>query len=177
MTKSQKTELLIVGKLGSSYGVKGWLRINSFTQNKEDIFNYKNWFIQKNGQFIETKVTDWKKQGDSLLAKLENLNSLEEAKLYVNCQIYIKTSDLPELEDEYYWIDLIGCTVYNKDNYKLGKVKQILETGSNDVLVLKAPIDDKYDLKERLIPFIPDQFILNVDVNKKEIFVDWDPEF
>lgn len=80
-------------------------------------------------------------------------------------------------EDEFYWRDLIGCEVVNTKGYKMGKVDQIVETGSNDVLLVKANAKDGFGKTERMIPFVTEQFILEVNLAEKQILVDWDPDF
>jgi 16S rRNA processing protein RimM len=81
------------------------------------------------------------------------------------------------LEDDFYWRDLIGCQVKTDKGYDLGIVTEIMETGSNDVLVVKANSNDAFGQKERLIPFIEQQVISNVDITSKLITVNWQPDF
>ena len=91
--------------------------------------------------------------------------------------IYIDAKDLPKLEDgEFYWSQLEGLKVITKEGVLLGKVSQLMETGANDVLVVRG-CEGSYDREERLIPYVPDQFVLNIDLDKQEMVVDWDPDF
>lgn len=95
-----------------------------------------------------------------------------------NCEIIVDSAQLPVLEgNEYYWKDLIGCQVITIKGYSLGYVQDLMETGSNDVLVIKANLKDAFGIKERLIPFLDEQVIKNVDLTTKTIEVDWDPGF
>ncbi|MFC6276800.1 ribosome maturation factor RimM [Psittacicella hinzii] len=173
---AKKEKLLTVGKLGSTYGYKGWIRVNSYTEQATNIFNYPNWLVNLNGNMTPVTVEDWKVHANHLVCKLDCLHTLEEAKAFNNLYVYVKNEDLPELEGEYYWKDLIGCKVVNQEEYELGTVKQILETGANDVLELTAPLNDQYGRKDRLVPFV-DQYLVKVDIQNKLIVVDWDPEF
>lgn len=98
--------------------------------------------------------------------------------MLTNCEIAILPEQMDALpEDEFYWRDLIGCEVVNTTGYNMGIVDQIVETGSNDVLLVKANAKDSFGKVERMIPFVPEQFIKTVDVQGKQILVDWDPDF
>ncbi len=102
----------------------------------------------------------------------------EDAHLLTNFEIAIDPTSLPELsEDEFYWRELFGMQVVTTKGYHLGEVSDILETGSNDVLVVKANIKDAFGQKERLIPFLEEQVIKQVDREAQRIEVDWDPGF
>ena len=102
----------------------------------------------------------------------------EEAQLLTNFEIAIDPAVLPELpEDEFYWRDLIGMQVVTDNGYDLGTVSDMLETGSNDVLVVKANLKDAFGQKERLIPFLEEQVIKLIDREAQRIEVDWDPGF
>ncbi|KAA1461413.1 ribosome maturation factor RimM, partial [Enterobacter hormaechei] len=88
------------------------------------------------------------------------------------------SEQLPELDTgDYYWKDLIGCQVISTAGYNLGTVNDMMETGSNDVMVVKANLKDAFGVKERLIPFLDGQVIKKVDLATKTIEVDWDPGF
>ena len=95
-----------------------------------------------------------------------------------NCEITVDSAQLPQLDDgDYYWKDLMGLQVVNVDGYEMGKVIDMMETGSNDVLVVKANLKDAFGVKERLIPFLDEQVIKKVDLATGVIEVDWDPGF
>lgn len=169
---------IIVGTFGATYGVKGWLRINSFTESMEGIFDYQPWLIYQHNIWREVKVVDWRLHGKSYVVLLEGLSQREEAQAFVNCEIAIFPEQLVELpSDEYYWRELMKCEVVNHQGYHMGKVTEVLETGSNDVLRVKANKKDAFGKQERLIPFIEDHFILDVDIAAKTIKVNWEPDF
>ena len=175
---SSASENLIVGKIGAPYGVKGWVKINSFTQNADSIFDYAPWTLilgQSTNQSI--KVDQWRYHGKSLVAKLEGVDDRNGAELVKNAEISILTSQLPELEHDFYWKDLIGMQVVTNKGYDMGVIKDMFETGANDVMLVKAKINDAFGQKERLLPFLHDQVVLNVDKQAKSITVDWDPGF
>lgn len=178
MKKSKPENALVVGRLGSSYGIRGWLRIFSFTEEPESIFDYQPWFIERAGQWETLEIESWKYHNNDLIVKLAGYDEREKSATLTNCNILVESTLLPELEDgEYYWKDLMGCQVITTKGYDLGKVIELMETGSNDVLVVKANIKDAFGAKERLIPYLDDQFIKRIDLKTKQIEVDWDPSF
>jgi len=175
---SSKQEPVVLGKLGSSYGIKGWLKITTYTDSVDGIFDYSPWLIKEQGEWREVKVTQWRYQGKAVVAALEGVDNREQAQMLTNCEIAVPAEMIKDLpKDEFYWKDLIGCEVVNTKGYNMGKVQQIVETGSNDVLLVKANAKDGFGKVERLIPFVTEQFIVSVDLTAKQIIVDWDPDF
>ncbi|MDR9827225.1 ribosome maturation factor RimM [Vibrio sp. FNV 38] len=177
-TMSEQNEKIIVGKFGATYGIRGWLKVFSFTDESENIFDYSPWFINQKGEWVECKVESWKRHNKAMVVKLEGLDVREDAHLLTNFEIAIDPAVLPELsEEEFYWRELFGMQVVTTKGYDLGVVADILETGSNDVLVVKANLKDAFGQKERLIPFLEEQVIIKVDRKAQRIEVDWDPGF
>ena len=175
---SSASDTIIVGKIGAPYGVKGWVKINSFTQVTTDIFGYAPWQLNGNGcNNQEIKIDQWRQQGKNLVAKLVGIETRDDAEQIKNAEISVPTSVLPELDDDFYWKDLIGMQVVTDKGYDLGTVKDMFETGANDVMLVKAKNNDAFGQKERLLPFLHDQVVLNVDKQAKSITVDWDPGF
>jgi len=175
---SSNQQPVVLGKLGSSHGIKGWLKITAYTDSVEGIFDYSPWLIFDQGQWREVKVNQWRPQGKAVIAELEGVTTREQAQMLTNCEIAILPEQMKELaDDEFYHRDLIGCEVTNSNGYNMGVVDQIVETGSNDVLFVKANAKDAFGKAERMIPFVPEQFILKVDLQGKQILVDWDPDF
>ncbi|MFM2483200.1 ribosome maturation factor RimM [Celerinatantimonas sp. YJH-8] len=171
-------EVVIVGRLGAVYGIKGWLKINSFTEEAEAIFDYPHWLVGQDGQWREVEMTDWRRHNSSLIAKLKGYDIREQSQALTGQDIAVLAADLPELaDDEFYWRDLLGMRVVNRQNYDLGQVIDLMETGSNDVLVVQANLKDAFGKKERLIPFIESQMIDQIDREAQVITVDWDPGF
>jgi 16S rRNA processing protein RimM len=169
---------LVLGKLGAVYGIKGWLKIHSFTEDPEAIFDYSPWSLNLGGKLQTVSVTEWRRHNNGLIAKFDGVNDRDQAQAYVSAEVTVDSDSLPDLpEGEFYWKDLIGMSVVTNKGYDLGAVSDMMETGSNDVLVVKANTKDAFGKKERLIPFIEDQVIINVDVELKQIEVDWDPGF
>ncbi|MDN3680355.1 ribosome maturation factor RimM [Vibrio tapetis subsp. quintayensis] len=177
-TMSEQNEKIVMGKFGATYGIRGWLKVISYTDNAENIFDYSPWYLNQKGKWVEYKVESWKRHGQGYVCKLEGLEVREEAQLLTNFEIAVNPASLPELsEDEFYWRELFGMQVVTTKGYSLGEVTDLLETGSNDVLVVKANLKDAFGQKERLIPYLEEQVIKNVDREARRIEVDWDPGF
>lgn len=167
----------IMGKVTSVYGVKGWVKVFSYTQPKENLLKYKTWSLRKNGRDLVVKVLSCKVHGNGLVAQIEGYGDRDQAKTLTDSFITISVDELPALEgDDYYWHQLEGLTVVTVAGDLLGTVHHLMETGSNDVLVVRK-CSGSLDSKERLIPYLPDQVVTSVDLGKQEITVDWDPEF
>ena len=167
----------IVGKLGSTYGIRGWLRIYSSTEQAESIFNYQPWFLNIKGQWQAVELESWRYHSHDLIVKLKNIDDRDVAQTLTNVEIGVSADNFPELEEGYYWHDLIGCNVINLDGYAMGVVTEMMETGSNDVLVVRANSKDAFGKQERLIPFLYQQVVKRVDLTTKTIEVDWDVGF
>lgn len=154
------------------FGVKGWVKVYSFTDPRENILQYSPWILQKNSKTQEVKLLGGRRQGNLVIAELQGISDRDLAAELMGADILIRKQQLPKASDgEYYWADLIGLEVRNQEGCKLGKVDHLLETGANDVLVV---VDG--DL-ERLIPFLQQSTILKIDLDDGLIIVDWDPDF
>ncbi len=126
----------------------------------ESISDYQPWFIQKAGQWQQVQLESWKHHNQDMIIKLKGVDDRDAANLLTNCEIVVDSSQLPQLEEgDYYWKDLMGCQVVTTEGYDLGKVVDMMETGSNDVLVIKANLKDAFGIKERLVPFLDGQVI------------------
>mgnify|MGYP002629144287 FL=1 len=165
------SEFVVMGKVVGSHGIKGWLKIQPFTEETETLSGFPVWFISKDEKtWDEFKVEESTIQGRTVLSKIERINDRNEADRLRGYLIAIRKNDLPVLnKGEYYWSDLIGLEVKNEVGFSFGVVDAIMETGSNDVLVLKGE-------KDTLIPYL-DNVILKIDLDKKAILVDWEENF
>jgi 16S rRNA processing protein RimM len=174
---SVKDKSAVMGKITSVYGVKGWVKVISYAQEKENLCNFNNWVLDNSGVISTVKVKSCKSHGGGLVAQLEGCDDRELAKQYCGSLVTIPQSELPDLEiGEYYWHQLEGMNVITTESVLLGKVSHLIETGSNDVLIVKK-CKDSLDGKERLIPYLPDQVVQSVDLDSNVIKVDWDPDF
>jgi 16S rRNA processing protein RimM len=163
-------DLICVGHILGSQGIKGWVRVFSSTSPRENIVKYSPWLIEQGGVLKETAVQG-RLQGKNVVARLEGIADRNQADELTGCQIFINPEQLPGLEaGEYYWSDLIGLTVETLQGESLGKVASMMETGADDVMVLKGE-------RERLIPFVMDQIVMEVDLDSRRLVVDWSPDY
>ena len=169
---------ITLGKVGAVYGIKGWLKIHSFTDEPEAILDYFPWSLKLGNNTRTVDITDWRKHNKGLIVKVGGIDDRDNAQALVGSEILINESILPELsQGDYYWRDLIGMAVVTTKGYDLGVVSDMLETGANDVLVVKANLNDGFSKKERLIPYLLEQVVESVSIENKQICVDWDPGF
>jgi len=165
---------IIVGCFGKPFGIKGWLHVNSFTAPKENILGYLPWQIQQREGWQTLSITESRPHGDEIVVHIEGYDTPEDAKALTQKGITIQREQLPALEeDEYYWSDLEGLAVKTVQGELLGEVDYLIESGSNDIFVVKNQ-DEK---KERLIPYIPNDVVIQINMKRREIIVDWDPDF
>lgn len=161
---------MTVGEIAGVYGVRGWLRIRSFTDPPENILNYRPWQIEDSEGWTERAVVEGRRHGRGLIARFEGIGDRDSAALLVGRTLAVSRSQLPESGDDYYWADLEGLEVVNLEGMALGKVDYLIETGANDVLVVRGE-------RERLIPYLPDRVIKHVDLAAGRMTVDWDADF
>ncbi len=167
---------LIVGRISGVYGIKGWVRIHSFTEPADNLFGYRDWKIRRRDGWETIDIDDGREHGKGLIAHIVGVDDRNAAELLKGCDIAVPRELLPALEqDQYYWHQLEGLTVVTAGQC-LGKVDHLLETGANDVLVVK-PCEGSIDSRERLIPWVQGQYVKQVDLEAATIEVDWDPEF
>ncbi len=165
-------ELISVGEISGVFGIKGWLKIYSLTDPRENILTYSPWLLKKGNEAKEVVIVDGKRQGKTVVACIEGVSDRDVAATYSGWKIFIKKSQLPETEEgEYYWADLVGLRVATELGVELGKIDHLIETGANDVLVV---IDGE---QERLIPFLQGPTIKKIDLKDNLMIVDWDPDF
>ncbi len=161
----------MIGHISGLYGVRGWVKIFSYTRPIKNILNYSPWQLGQNGQWQTISVSEGRAQGKGIIARFESINDRDQASRLLGAEIAVERQQLPQPSDgEYYWADLIGLTVINREGITLGQVDHLLETGANDVLVLKGE-------RERLIPFLLEQVVLDVDLAQSVLRVDWGADF
>lgn len=159
---------IVLGRVSGLFGVKGWVKIYSYTDPKEAILEYRDCQLAREGGWADAVIAEGQPHGKAIVARFEGVSDRDAAASLVGCEIAVPRSDLPPAGDgRYYWSDLEGLTVVRKDGTTLGVVSHLLETGAHDVMVVKGE-------GEILIPFVPSEFILGVDLDKREIVVDWD---
>lgn len=168
--EDNSSKTIILGKIAGVYGVKGWVKVISFTRPMENIFQYPEWQLLAGTNKQTLVVENGKQHGKGLIVKFAGLDDREEAKKLFGKEVAVFKDELPKLpEGEYYWHDLIGLTVSNEDDIEFGVVKKIHETGANDVLEIKGK--GRY-----LIPLIYDVFVTEVDLASQQMQVKWDSD-
>jgi len=159
-----------LGRISSFFGVRGWVKVFSYTHPLTNILEYSPWQLHQNGQVRSVNLIAGRKHGKGIVVQLENCMSREDTLQFLGADIIVDREELPPVEmDEYYWSDLVGLSVFNLEGVNLGQVNYIVETGANDVLVLKGE-------RERLIPF-RNQIVQDIDLTQSIIKVDWDASF
>ncbi|MHC1480485.1 ribosome maturation factor RimM [Frateuria aurantia] len=170
---SEAGRRVLVGRIVGLYGVQGWLKIESWTDPRTRIFDYRNWWLGAEGD-AGRAVTGCvgRVQGKGLVAKMPGIEDRDQAESLVGLDIFVDRSALPlPGKDEYYWVDLEGLEVVTTEGVGLGRVSHLFATGANDVVVVKD------GTRERLIPFVQGEFVRSVDISGGRMVVDWDPEF
>ncbi len=167
-----REEYVVVGRIAGLYGVRGWVKVFSHTQPRENILSYATWYLKMQGRWVARELETGRIHGKGIVAKLRGCDDRDAATTLMRCDVAIHRDQLPQAAPgEYYWADLEGLRVSNLQGVELGVVDHLLETGANDVLVVKR------DQEERLIPFVQGQFVTNIDLEAGEMTVDWDPDF
>ena len=169
--KEQGFKNIVVARVVDAFGIKGQVKVRSFTEPPDNLLNFQVLeFRHKKYGDCTCEVTKFVPHGNLYLLSLEGVENRDQALRLKSCQICIDSSQLPNLPSgEFYWSELIGLSVISINGVEFGKVKNLLETGANDVLVVSGD-------RERLIPYIP-EVVHCVDVAGGKVSVDWDPDF
>jgi 16S rRNA processing protein RimM len=163
---------VILGQVLGVFGVKGWVKIRSDTEPRENILQYSPWYLRQQDGWVSYRVNASQQHSKGLIVQFEGITDRDIAAQLLGCEIAVPREELPApAKGEYYWADLIGLRVRNQQGEELGKVTSLLETGANDVLVIR---DGE---QEHLIPYITGYYILKVDPAAGFIDVDWDRDF
>lgn len=164
-------KLVVLGKVSGVFGVQGWIKLISATEQPNNILQYNSWHLQSVNGWRNYKVLSSKIHGKGFIAHLEGLNNRDQAIVLIGCEIAIYRKQLPILApNEFYWSDLEGLKVQTQNGINLGTITRLFATPSNDVLVILGE-------RERLIPYLWDQVIKQVDLSNNLLIVDWDPTF
>lgn len=162
---------MVLGKVAGPFGVRGWVKLLSFTEPRAQILEYQPWQLRREGEWRECRLAEGRPHGKGVIARLEGITDRDQALALMGAEIGVWREQLGTAKPgEYYWADLTGLEVRLEDGRVLGAVTGLMATGSNDVLVVQGE-------RERLIPFIRGQVIKDVDLEARVIRVDWDPDF
>jgi len=162
------TQPVILGRISGLFGVKGWVKVYSYTEPREAVLDYDRWLLSARTGWQDATVAEGQRHGKTVIVRIEGYDDRDQAAGLIGTDIGIPRDEMPEADDDqYYWSDLEGLSVVHRDGTELGKVDHLLETGANDVMVVKGET-------ERLIPFVMDKVVLGVDLAIGEIRVDWE---
>ena len=171
-TEGDGDKLVTLGHVTGAHGLQGWIKVHSDTSPRENIATYARLLLDQGDGWKTWQLSSGRRQGKGVVLKLKGCNDRNMAEALAGAKIAVNRDQLPELEapDQFYWTDLEGLAVETVAGESLGEIDHLFETGSNDVLVVKGD-------RERLIPFIWEQVIQDVDLDERRMVVDWDPEF
>ena len=158
--------MVVMGRVVAAFAVKGWIRVQPFTELPGGLLDYPVWWLGRETGWTRRVLEEGAVHGKSVVAKLAGCDEREAAAAMQGLEVAVPRSQLPQRQpDEYYWADLLGLTVRNLQNEALGRVQAMLETGANQVLVVHGD-------RERLIPFVAAS-VVAVDLARGEIVVEW----
>ena len=172
-----------VGRIQGAWGIKGWVKILPYSASPEALFSSKRWFLLPSERGPKTpfdgavrlRIQQAREHSDAIVACAHDLTDRNAAEALKGARIFVPRSSFPTpAEGEYYWVDLIGLAVVNRDGVALGQVTDLMATGPQQVLVIGYEADGK--AQERMIPFV-DAYVDEVDLQAKRITVDWQPDY
>lgn len=169
---SRPQKMLLLGRFTGAFGIRGQVKLESWTEPRETIFRYQPWTLRTPaGEEREVTGIRGKASGKSVVADVPDIADRDAAEALRGTEIWIPRSALPPPQPgEFYWVDLEGLRVLNAEGVDFGTVSHLFSTGSNDVLVVRGE-------RERMIPFVEPDFVREVDFDSGRITVDWDPDF
>ena len=163
---------VLVGRIVGLSGVGGMVKLESWTDPRMQIFSYQPWQLKSAAGIKEMSGARGREQGKGMVAELPAIVNREAAAALIGSEIWVARSAMPKAAPgQYYWFDLEGLEVVNIEGVAMGRVSHLISTGANDVMVARQGD------RERLIPFIDDDFVKSVDLQAQRNIVDWDPEF
>jgi 16S rRNA processing protein RimM len=171
-----------VGRIADAWGIKGWFKVLPHSASPEALFSSKRWYLLPAEKGAKTfsgtallRVREAKTHSDTVVASAHDVDERSAAEALKGARIFIPRSSFPTAgEDEFYWVDLIGLEVVNREGQVLGQVKELLSTGPQAVLVIEYSEDGK--VMERMIPFVS-VYVDSVDVAGRRIVVDWQADY
>ena len=171
-----------VGRIADAWGIKGWFKVLSHSADPEALFSSKRWYLQPAEKGAKTfsgtvllKIREAKDHSGTVVATAQEVDDRDAGEALRGARVFVPRSSFPTAStDEYYWVDLIGLAVVNREGVALGTVRELLSTGPQTVLVLEYETDGK--LQERMIPFVS-AYVDAVDLPGKKITVDWQTDY
>ena len=166
-----------LGSINGSHGIRGWVRVFSHTDPMEAILDYSPWVLRKGREVKEVTVSEGRLSGKRLIARLADVESRDNADALIGYEIHVAQEALLELErGNYYWFQLEGLAVRNREGTVFGRIDHMLETGANDVMVVK-PTESSIDNQDRLIPYVMEEVVAEVNQEAGEVVVNWQVDY
>lgn len=173
----EQHKLVTMGRIGRPYGVKGWVKLISYTAPQDNILDFRQLYGRIAGTWKEIEMDGAKVHGKGLIAHFAGYDDPDVVRELTGVELAVSVDDLPALDPEdFYWHELTGMRVVTTAAQDLGVVSKLLETGANDVLVVQ-PTAESVDDRERLIPYLPGRVVMEVSREQRVISVDWDPDY
>ena len=170
---SAAERMIVLGRLGAAWGIKGWIKVESYTDPPEGLLDYPVWNVARSDgsweqvRFLEGRVHG---TGRTLVVALEGIANPEEARRFGTREVAMPRTALPRPgEGEYYWEDMLGCRAVTLEGVELGVLSHFLDFPANPVMVLRD------GARERWVPLLP-RHLKRVDLDARQVTVDWDPE-
>ena len=181
-TAELPADAIEVGRIADAWGIKGWVRILPHSATPEALFSSKRWYLLPTERgpkafsgTVLLRVQEAREHGGGVVACSADIPDRNAAEALKGSRIFVPRSSFPSTEDdEYYWVDLLGLDVVNREGLAMGTVKDLLSTGAQTVLVIAYDEDGKP--AERMIPFVS-AHVDSVDLPGRRITVDWQPDY
>ena len=171
-----------VGRILDAWGVKGWFKVLPHSADPQALFSSRRWYLQPSEKgpqafagTVLVRVREAKEHSDVVVARTDGIEDRSGAELLRGARVFVPRSAFPTAsDDEYYWVDLIGLEVVNREGVHLGRVKDLMATGPQTVLVLEQEVEGQP--QERMLPFVA-AYVDDVDLQAHRITVDWQPDY
>lgn len=158
----------MLGRISGVFGVRGWVKVFSYTDPREAVLDYENWVLGNKGNWQQATVAEGQRHGKTVVVRIDGCDDRDQAAALIGKEIAVPRDELPKAENgHYYWSDLEGLQVRRSDGSVLGRLDYLLETGAHDVMVIQGET-------EHLIPFVKDEIVVGVDLQAGVITVDWE---
>ncbi len=177
MSEPASSQWLTVGRITGCYGIRGWVKIHSYTEPLENFLRFGSWQLKRRGSLEPVEFDDGRRHGKGLVAHIAGVDDRTLAETFKGLEVVVPEGALPALaEGDFYWHQLQGLQVWCSESggqpVLLGRVDYLIDTGANDVLVVK-PCEGSLDERERLVPYLPGDVVTRVDPAQDRIEVDW----
>jgi 16S rRNA processing protein RimM len=175
MASHGKTHV-VMGRVGAPWGVKGWVKVHSFAEPPENLLDYLEFDVETPSGMQKLAFDEIKPHGQGFVGHIKGCEVREQTGAFTGCELLIAKAELPALEEGFYWHELEGLRVVTLSGEVLGTVHHLMETGANDVVVVRGD-EHSIDREERLLPWVLGQVILDVDLDTRIMQVDWDKDY